>query len=196
MPRQGAVPAPPATSGHPSGSPPPGLTWAGRHGRGPRAQGLAGPPHSWHCPASPWNRMVASDPAGPGPQGTGASRARPAPWGPARPLRAWATSGLQADGAGPGPLSVLASGGWGQASGPHVACGQAEGSPGAPGEQAGKAAPVHLQAVGHRAPHSFTWGGCEGRGGSPRDGLGQRGPQRCVRGELPAGPGRCFLLWL
>ena len=60
----------------------------------------------------------------------------------------------------------------------------------------GRKAVPELQAVGRGAPHSFTCGGCEGRGGSPRDGLGQRGPQRCMRGELPAGPGRCFLLWL
>lgn len=72
-------------------------------------------------------------------------------------------------GAGPGALSMLWAGG--------------RRGPGAPGEWAGRAAPVHPQAVGRGAPHSLTQGVCEGRVGSPRDGLGQRGPQRCLRGR-------------
>lgn len=95
-----------------------------------------------------------------------------------------------------------------------MACGWVGGSHRAPGERAGRAAPVYPQAVGwgraaslgrmcgreppqqgHLAwggelPQSLTWGVCEGRGGSPGDGLGKRGNGPsvvCVEGA-PCGP--------
>ena len=53
-------------------------------------------------------------------------------------------------------------------------------------------------AWGGELPHSLTWGVCEGRGGSPGDGLGKRGngPSAvCVEGA-PCGPRWCFFLGL
>lgn len=178
-------PAPPAIPGHLSGSPPLGLTWAGRRGQGLTGPGLGGPSLLLALPGIPLEQDGSICPRGPRASG------HRCVWGQDGP------PGACTDSEGLGHSQGYRQSG--QDPGHSACCGRAGGrrsrSSRRAGREGGTCPPSGCGAGSSPQPHP----GClRGEGWEPQRWAQAKGPSAVFagRGELPAGPGRCFLLWL